>query len=43
MAIVRVHHPNLTQEEQERREEQIKKSLVEFYKQVTKEKKQWQT
>ena len=30
--IVRVHHPILTPEEREKREEEIKKALVEFYK-----------
>lgn len=38
MAIVRVHHPNLTKEERAKREEEIIKALIEFYKQSTKEK-----
>ena len=41
MAIVRVHHPNLTKEERAKREEDIKKALIEFYKESTKERKQW--
>lgn len=34
MAIVRVHHPDLTDEEREKREEQIKKALIEFYRET---------
>lgn len=37
--IVRIHHPNLTKEEKKIREEQIKKALIEFYKETTKENK----
>lgn len=37
-ATVRVHHPKLTKEEKEIREENIKKALIEFYKETTKEK-----
>lgn len=33
-AIVRVHHPNLTPSERAAREEEIKKALVQFYKEV---------
>jgi len=33
-AIVRVHHPNLTPSERTVREEEIKKALVTFYKEV---------
>lgn len=36
MAVVRVHHPNLTDEERKKREEQIKKALIEFYKETHK-------
>ena len=32
MAIVKVRHPNLTKEEREARVEEIKKALIEFYK-----------
>ncbi len=32
MAIVRVHHPDLTKEEKKLRVEEIKKALIEFYK-----------
>lgn len=32
MAIVRVHHPDLTKEEKKIRVEEIKKALIEFYK-----------
>ena len=35
---VRVHHPNLTKEERKIREENIKKALIEFYKETHKEK-----
>lgn len=35
--IVRVHHPNITEEERKKREEEIKKALVEFYKATHKE------
>ena len=34
--IVRVHHPDLTEEEREKRIEEIKKALVEFYKECHK-------
>ena len=37
--IVTVHRPNLTEEERKRREEEVKKVLVEFYKEMHKEKK----
>lgn len=37
--IVRVHRPNLTEEERLKREEEVKKVLVEFYKEMHKEKK----
>lgn len=40
MAIVRVHHPDLTEEERKKREEQIKEALIEFYKETHKEEKQ---
>lgn len=36
MAIVRVHRPNLTEEERKKREEQILKALIEFYKETHK-------
>ena len=36
MAIVRVHRPNLTEEERKKREEQIIKALIEFYKETHK-------
>jgi hypothetical protein len=36
---VRVHHPDLTKEERKIREENIKKALIEFYKETIKEKK----
>ena len=36
MAIVRVHHPKLTKEEREARVEEIKKALIEFYKECNK-------
>lgn len=39
MAIVRVHRPNLTKEERAKREEDVRKALIEFYKETTKEKK----
>lgn len=32
MATVRVHHPDLTKEEKKLRVEEIKKALIEFYK-----------
>ena len=32
MAIVRVNHPDLTKEEKKIRVEEIKKALIEFYK-----------
>ena len=32
MATVRVHHPDLTKEEKKTRVEEIKKALIEFYK-----------
>lgn len=38
MPIVRVHHPTLTEEERKIRIEKIKEALVEFYKEVYKEK-----
>lgn len=34
--VVRVHHPNLTKEEREARVEEIKKALIEFYKECNK-------
>lgn len=34
--VVRVHHPKLTKEERKAREEEIKKALVEFYKECNK-------
>jgi hypothetical protein len=34
--VVRVHHPNLTEEERAKREEAIKKALIEFYKETHK-------
>ena len=34
--IVRIHHPNLTKEEKKIREEQIKKALIQFYKETHK-------
>ena len=37
MAIVRIHHPELTEEERAKRVEEIKKALVEFYKECYKE------
>ena len=37
MAIVRIHHPELTEEERNLRVEEIKKALVEFYKETHKE------
>lgn len=37
MAIVRIHRPNLTEEERKIREEQVKKALIEFYKETHKE------
>ena len=37
---VKVIRPNLTEEERKIREEQIKKVLIEFYKETHKEKKQ---
>lgn len=39
MAVVRVHRPELTEEERKIREEKIKKALVEFYKATHKEEK----
>lgn len=36
---VRIRRPILTDEERKIREEKIKKALIEFYKEVTKEKK----
>ena len=38
MVKVRIHRPNLTEEERKIREEEIKKAIVEFYKEVHKEK-----
>lgn len=32
MSTVRVHHPDLTKEEKKLRVEEIKKALIEFYK-----------
>ena len=34
--VVRVHHPTLTKEEREIREESIIKALIEFYKETHK-------
>lgn len=34
--VVRVHRPNLTEEERKKREEQIIKALIEFYKETHK-------
>lgn len=34
--IVRVHHPNITEEERQARIEKIKEALVEFYKECHK-------
>lgn len=34
--VVRIHRPNLTEEERKVREEQIKKALIEFYKETHK-------
>ena len=34
--VVRVHHPKLTEEERKAREEEIKKDLIEFYKECHK-------
>ena len=34
--VVRVHRPNLTKEEREKRVEEVKKALVEFYKECHK-------
>lgn len=34
--IVRVHHPELTKEEREKRVEEVKKALIEFYKECHK-------
>lgn len=34
--VVRVHHPKLTKEERKEREEEIKKALIEFYKECHK-------
>ena len=39
LAIVRVHHPKLTKEEYEKRIKEIKVALIQFYKDVNKEKK----
>lgn len=36
MAIVRIHRPNLTEEERKIREENVKKALIEFYKETHK-------
>jgi hypothetical protein len=38
--VIKAHHPELTEEEREIRIENIKKALVEFYKQVIKEKEE---
>ena len=37
MATVRVHHPDLTEDERKARVEEIKKALIEFYKECYKE------
>ena len=37
--VVRIHRPNITKEENKIREENIKRALIEFYKEVNKEKK----
>ena len=34
--VVRVHHPKLTKEEREKRVEEIKKALIQFYKECHK-------
>ena len=34
--IVRIHYPNITKEENDARVEEIKKALVEFYKECNK-------
>ena len=34
--VVRIHRPNLTKEERKIREENIKKALIEFYKETHK-------
>ena len=34
--VVRVHHPDLTKEEKKLRVEEIKKALIEFYKECNK-------
>jgi hypothetical protein len=39
VAIVRIHRPNLTEEERKNREERIKKAMVKVYKEMHKEKK----
>lgn len=36
VCVVRIHRPNLTEEERKVREEQIKKALIEFYKETHK-------
>lgn len=36
MAIVRVHRPNLSEEERKIRVEELKKALIEFYKETHK-------
>lgn len=38
MATVRVHHPDLTKEEKKLRVEEIKKALIEFYKECNQRK-----
>ena len=37
--IVRIHRPILTDEERKKREEEVKKALIELYKEVYKEKR----
>lgn len=39
--IVRIHRPNLTEEERKIREEKVKKALIEFYKETHKEKSKY--
>lgn len=38
--VIRIHRPVLSEEERKIREENIKKALIEFYKNSTKEKKE---
>ncbi len=35
---VRIHHPNITEEERKKREKEIIEALIEFYKETHKEK-----